>query len=101
MPILAADRAWVLLTDRTAYALAVNPQGILTHTHWGAPLGQPGDYPPAETSRGWASFNNAQQVIREEYPAFEGEKYTDPCLKLTYPDGVRDAVPRFSSARVD
>ena len=100
MPIHEADRAWTLETRDTAYAVAVNAQGILTHTYWGPRLAGPSDSPAAETSSGWASFNNPQQIIREEYPGFEGAKYTDPCLKLTYPDGVRDVAPRFAGADV-
>ena len=38
--------------------------------------------------------------MQEEYPAYAGTKYTEPCLKTTFADGVRDTVLRFAGAEV-
>ena len=36
----------------------------------------------------------------EEYPAWAGTKYIEPCLKTTFADGVRDTVLRFVRAEL-
>ncbi|KPV52928.1 hypothetical protein SE17_12610 [Kouleothrix aurantiaca] len=46
MPIHANDQGWVLETRSTAYALGLNPAGLLTHRYWGPRLPLPEDYPP-------------------------------------------------------
>jgi alpha-galactosidase len=100
MPIHATDRGWVLETNTTAYALGFNQAGLLTHRYWGARLPDPADYPAPPSPPGWASFNNPAQLTPEEYPGFEDMKFTDPCIKVTFADGVRDVVLRFESAEV-
>src|SRR5690349_13374079 len=100
MPIHATDQGWVLETSTTAYALGFNQAGLLTHRYWGARLPEPADYPAPPNPPGWASFNNPPQLTAEEYPGFEDMKFTDPCIKVTFADGVRDVVLRFDSAEV-
>ncbi len=98
MPIHSTSSGWVLETRETAYALGLNAGGVLTHRYWGAKLPRPDDYPPAMDSIGWASFNGPGEIVPEEYPGYAGTKYIDPCLKITFPDGVRDVVLEFESA---
>ena len=38
---------------------------------------------------------------REEYPAYGGVKYSDPCLKLSFEDGTRDVVLRFETDEIE
>ena len=45
------------------------------------------------------AFNRAQ-LTPEEYPGYEDIKFTDPCLKVAFADGVRDVVLRFDSAEL-
>jgi alpha-galactosidase len=100
MPINATDQGWVLETNTTGYALGLNAAGLLTHRYWGARLPQPDDYPRAANPRAWASFNNPAHLTPEEYPGYEDMKFTDPCIKVTFADGVRDVVLRFESAEL-
>ncbi len=99
MTILARERLWVLQGERSAYALGLNDAGYLVHTYWGARMPDLADYPAAPSSGGWASFNGPGQTLAEEYPAWAGLKYIEPCLKATFADGVRDVVLRFVEAR--
>ncbi|MCS6834412.1 MAG: alpha-galactosidase [Anaerolineae bacterium] len=103
MPIHAiSETAWVLETKNTAYALALNDQGALVHTYWGARLPHPSDYPMPPRSEGYASFNGPGHLWREEYPAYGGGlKYTEPCLKVSFADGVRDCWLSFAQVEVD
>ena len=98
MPILTTPQIWILETDQTAYALGLDADGRLVHCYWGERLPSPGDYPNPVTNLGWASFNDAGQLAREEYPAETGLKYIEPCFKASYADGVRDTVLRFAKA---
>src|SRR5690349_211985 len=101
MPIATTESGWVLETLSTGYALGLNAAGLLVHRYWGARLPAADDYPPPPISSGWASFNGAAQLDPEEYPAYGGIKYIEPCLKVTFADGVRDLLLRFDSAEVD
>jgi alpha-galactosidase len=101
MTIHADDRGWILETARSAYALGVNTSGCLVNRYWGARLPYAEDYPPPPDSEGWASFNGAGQVLAEEFPAYAGLKYIEPCLKVMFADGVRDVVLHFARAVVE
>lgn len=98
MPIHTPPRMWILETANTAYAFGLNEAGLLTHTYWGKRLPNLSDYPAPHNFPGWASFNGAKQVIREEYAAYGGTSYVEPCLKVTFADGVRDTVLQFVRA---
>ncbi len=100
MAIHSSETGWVLETQSTAYAFGLNEAGLLTHRYWGARLPRPADYPPAPNPGPWASFNNPEQLTPEEFPAYAGMKFIEPCLKVTFADGVRDVVLRFDSAEV-
>ncbi|MCA9904132.1 MAG: alpha-galactosidase [Anaerolineae bacterium] len=100
MTIMSDDQGWILQTAHTAYALAINEAGYLVHRYWGARLPDQDDYPAPPESDGWASFNGPGQVLPEEYPAYAGTKYVEPCLKVTFADAVRDAVLQFERADV-
>ncbi len=100
MPIRTTEHGWVLETAHTGYALGLNKTGLLVNRYWGLRLPYLEDYPPAPDMAEWASFNGAEQLTPEEYPGYGGAKYIEPCLKVTFADGVRDVVLRFDSADV-
>jgi len=98
MTIHTTSKNWILETKQTAYALGLNDEGVVTHAYWGAKLPYITDYPAPPPPREWASFSGTEQMTPEEYPAYAGMKFIDPCLKVTFADGVRDAVLRFDKA---
>jgi len=100
MPIHTTNQGWVLETATTGYALGLNQAGLLVHRYWGARLKAPDDYPAAPNPGSWSAFNNPAQRTPEEYPGYEDIKFIDPCLKVTFADGVRNVVLRFDSAEV-
>lgn len=100
MPILATPDGWVLETAQTAYALGVNAAGALAHRYWGPRLPLASDYPPPPNPGIWSAFNNPAQLTPEEYPGYADIKFIDPCLKVTFADGVRDVVLRFAAATI-
>jgi alpha-galactosidase len=100
MPIYSFDRYWILETARTAYAFGLTGDGLLAHRYWGERLPTRGDYPAALETEGWASFNGPAEVTPLEYPGYAGSSYVEPCLKVTFADGVRDVVLGYSSSEV-
>lgn len=97
MPIRTIEQGWVLETKLTGYALGLNNEGRLIHRYWGVRLPYREDYPVAMTSAGWASFSGPDHLNKEEYPGYGGLSYIDPCLKVTFDDGVRDVALRFDT----
>ncbi|NJM05796.1 alpha-galactosidase [Candidatus Gracilibacteria bacterium] len=100
MPIHHTDTSWVLETTTTAYALGLNAGGLLTHRYWGPRLPFVDDYPPPPAPKAWASFDSAAHRTPEEYPGYGDLKYIEPCVKLTYADGVRVIFWQFVDAIV-
>ncbi len=111
MPLhpLDSDR-WLLTTDHTAYLLGLNADGRLVHGYWGPRLPYDDDYPALPTYSHYPfnsdaadeyAFTGAGHLVPEEYPTYEGVKYTEPCLKTAFADGVRDTVLHFQRAAPD
>ncbi|MFC4778798.1 alpha-galactosidase [Paenibacillus sp. GCM10023252] len=88
-------RSWVLETDLTAYVLGISERGHLLHAYYGSKLPYDADYPPAADGHGWGSFNSAEDRNPEEYMAWGGIRYAEPCLKATFADHVRDVVLQY------
>ncbi|PKO03847.1 MAG: alpha-galactosidase [Chloroflexi bacterium HGW-Chloroflexi-5] len=88
---------WILETKHCGYAFGLNKNGILVNTYWGKRLDCQSDYPVPPESDGWASFNGPTQILQEEYPAYGGMCFHEPCLKATFVEGVRDVVLQFES----
>jgi len=103
VPIHETEVGWILETDRAGYAFGLDRAGRLAHRYWGLRLPYPADYPPPPPAPvAWASFNDAGHLTPEEYPGYGGLSYVDPCLKVTFADGVRDVVLRVATTeRVD
>ncbi|MBI4876540.1 MAG: alpha-galactosidase [Acidobacteria bacterium] len=89
----------VLETDRSSYVLGVNDLGYLQHVYWGGKLTRPEDFAPARAAAAFA-FESREGMTSEEYPAWGGMRYGEPCLRVTLADGVRDAVLKYQSHEV-
>src|SRR5262249_35674923 len=100
MPIRSKDQNWILETARSAYVFGVNQNGLLTHRYWGPRLPTIDDVPAAVNPISWASFDMPAHLTPQEYPAYGEMDFTEPCLKVTFADGVRSAILRFESADI-
>src|SRR5512145_1988495 len=100
MPITTRSNFWILETHSTAYALGINWTGAPAHAYWRARLPYAEDYPAAPAKAGWASFSDAAHLTPEEYPGYAGMKFIEPCLKVTFADGVRDVVLTYDKADI-
>lgn len=73
---------WVLETEKTAYVLGLDAEGLIQHVYWGSKLLSDTDYGEAAPLPSWA-HERAQGVSQEEFLAWGGMSYTEPCLKLS------------------
>src|ERR1043166_1590527 len=100
MSIHVFDQDWVLETPGMGYALGINQEGRLAHSYWGSRLPYPLDYPEPPSPPGWASFTNPAHLTPEEYPGAGDMSFVEPCLKVTFADGVRSLVLQFTAAQL-
>jgi len=96
---LADARLFVLETDRTSYVLGVNEQNEVQLVHWGARLARDSDLEPAHTREGYA-FESPEGLSENEYPGWGGLRFAEPCLKVSFADGVRDLVLKYASHEI-
>jgi alpha-galactosidase len=94
---VAARGVWVLETEHTSYVLGRDSQGQIQHIYWGARVARDEDFGTARPRDGHSSFDPGEG---EEFPAWGGLRYAEPCLKATFDGGVRDVVLAYSSHEV-
>ncbi|MET0309163.1 MAG: alpha-galactosidase [Sphingomonas sp.] len=95
----ATSRVFRLDGGDVTYAFGVTEAGLLTSVYWGARLA-PDDALSAFDPPGLSSVDPSASITGQEYPGWGGGLYTEPTLKLAYPDGVRDVVLRYVKHRV-
>jgi alpha-galactosidase len=96
---LSASKVWILETDHTSYVVGVNEQNVLQSLYWGKKITRDQDFAPAHTRKAYA-FESPEGMTNEEYAGWGGMRYTEPCLKVTLADGVRDLVLKYVSHQV-
>lgn len=94
------DRLWVLESTDVAYACGVSDSGDLLHSYFGAPLAFERDYPPALSFPISVPFSGVAENSPEEYPSWSGAMYTEPCLRVSFPDGTRDVRTRYVGSQL-
>ncbi|HVN81235.1 MAG TPA: alpha-galactosidase [Terriglobia bacterium] len=92
-------KLWILETERTSYVLGVNELDGLQFIYWGKRIRRDQDFTAARTSEGYA-FESPESMTTEEYLAWGGMRYDEPCLKVTLADGVRDLVLKYVSQEI-
>jgi len=93
MPVVFDEerRLWSLQGQATTYALGVDGEARLRHLYHGPTLPRLEDLPAPDADNARFPFEPPEgPAARYEYPAWGGMFYREPCLKATFPDGVRD-----------
>lgn len=91
---------WVLECLHTAYVIGLTAEGAIQHIYFGEKLPFLSDYP--DTSfRAFYPFTFGNNIDAEEYLAWSKAKYTEPCLKVTYHDQVRDVVLKYDTYTIE
>ena len=96
---LADAKLFVLETERTSYVLGVNEQNEVQLVYWGARLLRDADLGPAHTRDAYA-FESGEGLSEIEYPGWGGLRFAEPCLKVSFADGVRDLVLKYVSHEI-
>ena len=95
----SARKLWFLSTRDTSYVLGINEQNEMQHVYWGKRIAAENDFAPAHLASAYG-FETREGRTAEEYPAWGGMRYAEPCLKVTFPDGNRDLVLKFDSQKI-
>src|SRR4051794_37148508 len=82
----ASRKMWFLSTHDTSYVLGINEQNGVQHVYWGKRVAADNDFAPAHTAEPY-SFETREGRTPEEYPAWGGMRYAEPCLKVTFAEG--------------
>jgi alpha-galactosidase len=87
-------------TAHTSYVFGVNEHGSLQNVYWGGKIARAPDFRMPHTFEGHASFDSRDGMTPEEYPGWGGMQYAEPCIKVTFADGVRDLALRYVSHEI-
>ncbi len=97
MPVIAAEKYWILESGASAYALGITPEGLLVQTHFGPALPRREDYPKAEMGRQF-SMENALQHTHQEMATGESGVSDERTIDGISDIGLRGFALRFESA---
>ncbi|GJM79998.1 hypothetical protein HMSSN139_24940 [Paenibacillus sp. HMSSN-139] len=96
MPIqvLEAANLFELRTKKASYVFGVNENGGVQHLYWGEPV-EAAECVDLLRIRHHSSFDAVVNREWEEYGAWGGTLYAEPCLKVKFKNGVRDLRLRY------
>jgi alpha-galactosidase len=79
----------------STYVFGVNDHGELQPIYWGGRLGAHDPIPSAHSLPEMASFDSPATTTPQEYAGWGAGLFTEPALKVSFPDGNRDLVLHF------
>ncbi len=88
-------------TPAVTYAMGVNPAGELQAIYWGAPLAPADPIPTPVEPHELSGMETSTTITPYEYRAWGGLNFTEPAVKITFPDGNRDLVLHYVSHKID
>ena len=88
---------FTLSSPQVTYAFGVNERGELQSLYWGGRRAPTDTVPAAKVDTGSSSFDPSTGSTPQEYPAWGSAFYTEPALKVSFPDGNRDLVLHYLS----
>ncbi len=95
-----AKKLFLLQSGAVSYVMGINPRGELQHLYWGGAITRIEDFQAAKVTPEWASFDLTNTTTPQEYAGWGGGLYSEPALKITYPDGNRDLVLHYDSHKI-
>jgi alpha-galactosidase len=94
------SKTFLIETAHSSYVFGVNENGALQNIYWGGKITRAADFSAAHTVNNHASFDSREGQSPEEYPGWGGMQYAEPCLKVTFGDGVRDLALCYVSHEI-
>jgi alpha-galactosidase len=96
-----STRVFELSAEQVTYAFGINERGELQSLYWGGRLAADDVLPAAKSDAASSSFDPPTGATPQEYPAWGSALYTEPALKISFPDGNRDLVLHYLSHTVN
>lgn len=93
------EKKWFLETKNTVYVIGVDEDKNLQHLYWGEKLPYTSDYPGVLLLKE-SSFDNFEEIIKEEFSPWGGIRYKEPGLKVIYEDQVRDLILKYKTYKL-
>jgi alpha-galactosidase len=91
---------FLLNTGNTSYAMEKGASNRLQHIYWGKRLDRLEDLPVGEQMRYYPFDQPGKKLLtNQEYAAWGGYLFDEPCLKVLFADGCRDLDLRYASYR--
>lgn len=87
--VLEQERIFEIRTKQSAYLIGINDREQIQHLYWGEPV-EARECARLLIPRSHSSFDADLNGELEEYGGWGGTRYIEPCLKVTFGDGVRD-----------
>ena len=88
-------RLWILEAKNTSYVVGLDEEDNLQNIYWGTKLPYISDYLVADFKKGHSSFDSREGFVNLEYPAWGGLLYSEPCIKATFSDNVRNLTLKY------
>ena len=92
-------KLWYLNTKDSTCVIGVNERNELQTLYWGGRLFGQTDFSSAHSTPERSSFDPSETRTPEEYPGWGGRRFYEPALKVTRPDGDRDLVLVYETAK--
>ena len=83
------------------YAFGVNEGDELQPVYWGRAVSLQDGFASAKRMPEAASFDSTATTTPKEFAGWGGGLYTEPALKVSFPDGNRDLVLHYVSHKID
>jgi len=96
-----ARKVFRLDSPGVTYAFGINERGELQPLYWGAALSADDPIGPAKSDPGVTSQDPSTSTTPQEFAGWGQGLYTEPALKITFPDGNRDLVLHYVSHKID
>ncbi|MDD5727866.1 MAG: alpha-galactosidase [Victivallales bacterium] len=94
--IAEKENCFLLSAENFSYAFKVSENGILQHLHFGGRIERTEDLPSLEKILSYRHRAPHHKIFAaQEYPAWNGNFFDEPALKINFPDGMRCAVLKY------
>lgn len=98
----AKGKIFLLQCGNFSYACGINDSGYLVNLYWGGQIKRLKDLPDTrEISCYRHGRSSIMELMRQEYPAWGGEFYDEPALKIDFQDGVRGSLLKYCGHKIE
>ena len=104
MPIICnkEENIFVIQTKNSSYVIEKNKDNSLTEVYWGTRVSRVEDFPTADEVIDiyYDADRESRCQVRCEYCSWGNRFYREPCIKVTFDDGVRDCELRYDAHKI-